>query len=147
MDEQTRPDASGRQPEPASPAGSAPLPQPTRPSAPARVPAPAPLPVLAAPGGPLERLVADGARTVGSGAVWAVGDARGTRGRGSTGALGQGPYARQEMGPETLFDLASVTKIVALWPCVGALRQVGRLPLDRPSAATGRPRPASRSAG
>ncbi|GAA2835436.1 serine hydrolase domain-containing protein [Kitasatospora sp. CM 4170] len=144
MDEQTRPDASGRQPEPASPAGSAPLPQPTRPSAPARVPAPAPLPVLAAPGGPLERLVADGARTVGSGAVWAVGDARGTRGRGSTGALGQGPYARQEMGPETLFDLASVTKIVALWPCVGALRQVGRLPLDRPlgsywPAAAGQP--------
>ncbi|MFD0277662.1 serine hydrolase domain-containing protein [Kitasatospora sp. NPDC127111] len=107
-------------------------------------PAPAPPAVLAAPGGELARLVAAGLPAVGSGAVWAVGDAGGRRGGGSVGVLGQGPYGRLEMGPDTVFDLASVTKVVALWPCAGALWQAGRLPLDVPigdywPAAAGQP--------
>ncbi|MER7701702.1 serine hydrolase domain-containing protein [Kitasatospora sp. NPDC097605] len=99
---------------------------------------------LAAPGGPLERLVANGLRAVGTGGVWSVGDAGGVRGRGRAGVLGQGPYGTRAMDHDTVFDLASVTKIVALWPCAGALRQAGRLPLDRPLGdywppAAGRP--------
>ncbi|MGW2375270.1 serine hydrolase domain-containing protein [Kitasatospora sp. NPDC001683] len=90
------------------------------------------LPALAGPGGELDRLVRDGARTAGAGAVWAVGDARGTLGGGSHGTLGQGPYARLAPGPDTLYDLASLTKIVSLWPCAGVLWQSGRLPLDEP---------------
>ncbi|MBD0691206.1 serine hydrolase domain-containing protein [Streptomyces sp. CBMA123] len=90
------------------------------------------LPALAAPGGELDRLVREGARTVGAGAVWAVGDAGGTLGGGSHGTLGQGPYARLTPGPGTRYDLASLTKIVALWPCAGVLWQSGRLPLDEP---------------
>ncbi|MFE4358385.1 serine hydrolase domain-containing protein [Kitasatospora sp. NPDC056800] len=93
------------------------------------------LPGLAAPGGELDRLVEDGARTVGAGAVWAVGDAGSALGGGGHGALGQGPYARQRPGPDTLYDLASLTKVVALWPCAGVLRQSGRLPLDEPLGA------------
>ncbi|MGV9263109.1 serine hydrolase domain-containing protein [Kitasatospora sp. NPDC003701] len=99
---------------------------------PRRAAAPDPPAVLAAPGGELERLVTAGLGGVGAGGVWAVGDAGGVRGRGGAGVLGQGPYGRLEMGPDTLFDLASLTKIVALWPCAGALWQAGRLPLDRP---------------
>ncbi|MFD8085775.1 serine hydrolase domain-containing protein [Kitasatospora sp. NPDC059722] len=95
-------------------------------------PAPDRLPALAAPGGALDRLVRAGARGVGAGAVWAVGDAGGTVGRGAHGPLGQGSYARLSPGPDTRYDLASLTKIVALWPCAGALWQAGRLPLDEP---------------
>ncbi|MFF7455554.1 serine hydrolase domain-containing protein [Kitasatospora sp. NPDC008115] len=99
---------------------------------------------LAAPGGPLERLVTTGLRAAGTGGVWSVGDADGVRGRGRCGVLGQGPYGARPMGHDTLFDLASVTKIIALWPCAGALWQAGRLPLDRPlhdywPSAEGRP--------
>ncbi|MFB7473416.1 serine hydrolase domain-containing protein [Kitasatospora sp. NPDC056184] len=105
---------------------------------------PAPLAELAAPGGPLDRLVAAGLRAAGTGGVWSVGDAGGVRGRGRTGVLGQGPYSERPMDHDTVFDLASVTKIVALWPCAGALWQAGRLPLDRPLGdywppAAGRP--------
>lgn len=90
------------------------------------------LPGPAAPGGELDRLVGEGARGVGTGAVWAVGDAGGTLGGGAHGALGQGPYAGRRPGPDTLHDLASLTKVVALWPCAGVLWQSGRLPLDEP---------------
>ncbi|MEV7598590.1 serine hydrolase domain-containing protein [Kitasatospora sp. NPDC089797] len=90
------------------------------------------LPALAAPGGELDRLVRAGAHAMGTGAVWAVGDARGALGGGRHGALGQGPYAGLRPGPDTRYDLASLTKIIALWPCAGALRQAGRLPLDEP---------------
>ncbi|MGY0460252.1 serine hydrolase domain-containing protein [Kitasatospora sp. cg17-2] len=99
---------------------------------------------LADPDGPLARLVAEGLRTAGTGGVWSVGDAGGVRARGRTGPLGRGPWAAREMDHDTVFDLASITKIVALWPCAGALRQSGRLPLDHPladywPAAAGRP--------
>lgn len=88
---------------------------------------------LAAPGGPVERLVLGRLRAVGVGVVWAVGDAGGVAGRGCAGVLGRAP-ADRPMADDTLFDLASLTKIVALWPCVGVLRQAGRLPLDEPLA-------------
>ncbi|MFC9331483.1 serine hydrolase domain-containing protein [Kitasatospora sp. NPDC057015] len=80
---------------------------------------------------PLVSLVRDGLRGVGTGAVWAVGGADGLHDEGAHGPLGReerGPA----MAPDTLFDLASLTKIVALWPCVGALRAAGLLPLDDP---------------
>lgn len=90
------------------------------------------LPGPAARGGELDRLVREGARTVGAGAVWAVGDADGPLGGGGHGVLGQGAYARLTPGADTLYDLASLTKIVALWPCAGVLWQEGLLPLDEP---------------
>ncbi|MFE2106284.1 serine hydrolase domain-containing protein [Kitasatospora sp. NPDC059463] len=104
----------------------------------------APLAELAAPGGPLDRLVGAGLRAAGTGGVWSAGDAGGVRGRGRAGVLGRGPHGARPMDHDTVFDLASLTKIVALWPCAGALRQAGRLPLDRPLGdywppAAGRP--------
>ncbi len=80
---------------------------------------------------PLSVLVRDGLRQVGTGAVWAVGDADGVRSEGWTGALGL-DRPDLAMGRDTVFDLASLTKIIALWPCVGALWAAGRLPLDEP---------------
>ncbi len=79
----------------------------------------------------LTALVLAGLRTVGTGAVWAVGGPEGVCGEGWTGVL-----ERDRPGPamtrDTVFDLASLTKIIALWPTVGALWTAGRLPLDEP---------------
>ncbi|MFG3226144.1 serine hydrolase domain-containing protein [Kitasatospora sp. NPDC048194] len=97
------------------------------------------LPALAAPGGAVDRLVRDGARAAGVGAVWALGDAGGTLGGAAHGVLGQGRYAHLSPGLDTLYDLASLTKIVALWPCAGVLWQSGRLPLDEPIGRWWRP--------
>ncbi|MET8622637.1 serine hydrolase domain-containing protein [Kitasatospora sp. NPDC004669] len=102
------------------------------------------LPALTRRDGELDLLVRDGVHIVGAGAVWAVGDADGTLGGGGHGVLGQGPYAEFTPGPDTRYDLASLTKIVALWPCAGALWQSGLLPLDEPlgrwwQPVTGRP--------
>ena len=80
---------------------------------------------------PLSALVQDGLQQVGTGAVWAVGDADGVRSEGWTGALGR-DHPHLAMGRDTVFDLASLTKIIALWPVLGALWSVGRLPLDEP---------------
>ncbi|WP_327674935.1 serine hydrolase domain-containing protein [Kitasatospora sp. NBC_00458] len=85
-----------------------------------------------------------GLAAVGVGGVWSVGDAGGVRGRGRYGVLGRGPHGAREADHDTVFDLASITKIVALWPCAGALWRDGRLPLDRPIGrywpeAAGRP--------
>ncbi|MFB6890456.1 serine hydrolase domain-containing protein [Kitasatospora sp. NPDC056327] len=96
------------------------------------------------PDGPLAPLVRTGLRRAGTGGVWSVGDAHGVRERGRAGVLGRGAHAGREMDHDTVFDLASLTKIIALWPCAGALRQSGRLPLDRPlrehwPAAAGHP--------
>jgi CubicO group peptidase (beta-lactamase class C family) len=77
------------------------------------------------------------------GAVWAFGDASGVAGRGTAGRLGSdendGP-----MGLDTLFDLASLTKVVALWAALGVIRADVRFSLDAPIAelwpeAAGRP--------
>ncbi|SEF13965.1 serine hydrolase domain-containing protein [Jiangella alba] len=67
------------------------------------------------------------------GAVWAVGDADGIRSQGAHGLLD--PAAPDgPMRLDTLFDLASLTKIVAVWSCVGTLWEDGTLNLDRPLA-------------
>ncbi|MFI6447641.1 serine hydrolase domain-containing protein [Kitasatospora sp. NPDC050543] len=81
--------------------------------------------------GPLTALVREGVRRAGVGAVWAAGGAEGIRAHGCSGPAGRGS-PRPAMAQDTVFDLASLTKIVALWPCVGALWQAGRLPLDDP---------------
>ncbi|MFE2725341.1 serine hydrolase domain-containing protein [Kitasatospora sp. NPDC059327] len=103
---------------------------------PGRSAAPRPPAGFAAPGGELARLMTAGLGRVGAGGVWAVGDAGGVVGVGAAGVLGQGPYEGLEMAADTLFDLASLTKVIALWPCAGVLWQAGRLPLDRPLAAS-----------
>ncbi|MFJ8740870.1 serine hydrolase domain-containing protein [Embleya sp. NPDC127516] len=87
----------------------------------------------------IERLVGTGVRErVYPGAVWALGDTEGTRAAGATGTLDPlGPTAagdRRLPAPDTIFDAASLTKIIAAWACVGALWEDGVLPLDAPLA-------------
>lgn len=65
------------------------------------------------------------------GAVWAVGDATGTIDRGATGLLDPA-HSDEPMGPDTVFDAASLTKIVAVWTTIGALWQDDHLDLDEP---------------
>ncbi|MGF1429539.1 serine hydrolase domain-containing protein [Kitasatospora sp. LaBMicrA B282] len=80
----------------------------------------------------VHRLLAAGVRDrVFPGAVWAVGDAAGLQDTGAVGLLDPGEPAAP-MLPGTLFDLASLTKIVAVWTAVGSCRQAGDLPLDEP---------------
>ena len=63
------------------------------------------------------------------GAVWAVGDADGITARGELGVLDPArPYVPMERG--TLFDLASLTKIIAVWALIGHLRDLDALTLD-----------------
>ncbi|WP_327067845.1 serine hydrolase domain-containing protein [Kitasatospora sp. NBC_01302] len=80
----------------------------------------------------IHRLLAEGVREhVYPGAVWAVGDAGG---RLTGGAVGVPDPRRPErpMRADTLFDLASLTKVLAVWSVLGALWEDGRLPLDQP---------------
>lgn len=67
------------------------------------------------------------------GAVWAFGDASGVAGHGVAGRLSRdandGP-----MRPDTLFDLASLTKVVAVWAALGAVRAEVAFSLDTPLA-------------
>ncbi|WP_432097282.1 serine hydrolase domain-containing protein [Streptomyces sp. bgisy100] len=80
----------------------------------------------------IKRLVGDGVRNkIYPGAVWATGDAAGMTAGGTTGVLDPTePDTR--MRPDTVFDIASLTKIVAVWATIGALWEDGRLPLDQP---------------
>jgi CubicO group peptidase (beta-lactamase class C family) len=65
------------------------------------------------------------------GAVWATGDAAGIIARGATGVLD--PARTDEpMGPDTVFDVASLTKILAVWTTIGTLWQDRDLDLDEP---------------
>ncbi|MEU9398317.1 serine hydrolase domain-containing protein [Streptomyces sp. NPDC048242] len=70
-------------------------------------------------------------RRVYPGAVWAVGDAAGTRDSGAVGLLHPGP-PDESMRPDTPFDLASLTKILAVWSVVGTLVEAGKLDLRAP---------------
>lgn len=80
----------------------------------------------------IRRLVDDGvSNRVYPGAVWAHGSADGVTAEGSTGLLDPGRPDRP-MLCDTLFDVASLTKILAVWTCVGALWQDGALDLDQP---------------
>ncbi|MEV1009841.1 serine hydrolase domain-containing protein [Streptomyces sp. NPDC049881] len=80
----------------------------------------------------IHHLLDDGVRDqVYPGAVWAVGDAAGTRADGAVGLLD--PTRPDEpMRADTIFDIASLTKIVAVWSVIGSLWEDGRLPLDEP---------------
>ncbi|MFJ8659825.1 serine hydrolase domain-containing protein [Streptomyces sp. NPDC093795] len=93
---------------------------------------------------PCERLLDDAVRAgVFPGAVWAAGDARSTLSAGAVGLLDPADPA----GPtrvDTLYDVASLTKILAVWAVIGTLVDAGKLDLTAPLGsfwpeAAGRP--------
>ncbi|MEV1176862.1 serine hydrolase domain-containing protein [Nonomuraea sp. NPDC049784] len=61
------------------------------------------------------------------GAVWAIGDAHTVLDRGAYGTLAPGQAA---MRLDTIFDVASLTKILAVWAVIGTLWHDQQLPLD-----------------
>ncbi|GGN71989.1 esterase [Streptomyces albiflavescens] len=78
----------------------------------------------------IERVVRSGvAEQIYPGTVWAVGDVHGVQ---VTGACGHrdASGAGRAMTDDVVFDLASLTKIVATWGAVGCLVEDGRLGLD-----------------
>lgn len=80
----------------------------------------------------IEQLLQDGVRNrVYPGAVWAVGNASGTTASGAVGLLD--PTRPDEpMRLDTVFDIASLTKIVAAWAVIGTLVEEGKLQLHTP---------------
>ncbi|MFD8778850.1 serine hydrolase domain-containing protein [Streptomyces sp. NPDC059916] len=80
----------------------------------------------------IEALLDEGVRDkVYPGAVWAVGDSLGIRASGATGVLDPDePEARMRL--DTVFDAASLTKILAVWSSIGALWEDSVLDLDAP---------------
>ncbi|MCZ0978598.1 serine hydrolase [Streptomyces diastatochromogenes] len=94
---------------------------------------------------PFERLLGEAARAgVYPGAAWAVGDARTTL---SAGAVGPLDPARPEEPtlPDTLFDVASLTKVLAVWGSSAPSSTPGSSTSAPRSARTGRrPRAAAR---
>jgi len=80
----------------------------------------------------IEQLLATGVRErIYPGAVWAIGDADITHASGTVGVLDPGK-PDEPMRPDTIFDVASLTKIIAVWASIGALWEDGTLPLDDP---------------
>ncbi|MFD6421345.1 serine hydrolase domain-containing protein [Streptomyces sp. NPDC060198] len=78
----------------------------------------------------IQALLDEGVRNkVYPGAVWAVGDSTGIRASGATGVLDP-DEPEQRMRLDTVFDAASLTKILAVWSSIGALWGDGRLDLD-----------------
>ncbi|MFD9824842.1 serine hydrolase domain-containing protein [Streptomyces violascens] len=65
------------------------------------------------------------------GAVWATGDADATRHTGAVGVLDPSE-PDQPMTYDTVFDVASLTKILAVWSTIGSLWEDGKLDLDAP---------------
>ncbi|MFI0776283.1 serine hydrolase domain-containing protein [Streptomyces sp. NPDC021212] len=80
----------------------------------------------------IEALLDEGVREkVYPGAVWAVGDAAHIHASGATGVLDPDePEVTMQL--DTTFDAASLTKILAVWSCIGALWEDGVLDLDTP---------------
>lgn len=80
----------------------------------------------------IENLLSEGVRDkVYPGAVWAVGDSGGVQAAGATGALNPDePDVRMRL--DTVFDAASLTKILAAWASIGALWEDSVLDLDAP---------------
>ncbi|MGW2594133.1 serine hydrolase domain-containing protein [Streptomyces sp. NPDC001515] len=80
----------------------------------------------------IENLLSEGVRDkVYPGAVWAVGDSGGVQACGATGAVDPDePDVR--MRRDTVFDAASLTKILAVWASIGALWEDSVLDLDAP---------------
>ncbi|MFE3167947.1 serine hydrolase domain-containing protein [Streptomyces sp. NPDC059224] len=80
----------------------------------------------------IEALLDQGVRDkVYPGAVWAVGDATGIRAQGTCGVLDP-DEPEVPMRTDTVFDAASLTKILAVWSSIGALWEDGALDLDQP---------------
>ncbi|GHI05799.1 serine hydrolase [Streptomyces cellostaticus] len=80
----------------------------------------------------IEALLDEGVRDkVYPGAVWAVGDATGILAQGATGVLDP-DEPDVPMRADTVFDAASLTKILAVWSSIGALWEDGTLDLDQP---------------
>ncbi|MEK2477120.1 serine hydrolase domain-containing protein [Streptomyces noursei] len=65
------------------------------------------------------------------GAVWATGDTTGTKANGAVGLLDP-TQPDQPMRLDTIFDVASLTKILAVWASIGTLVEDGKLQLDEP---------------
>ncbi|WP_328868698.1 beta-lactamase family protein [Streptomyces sp. NBC_00287] len=80
----------------------------------------------------IHQLIHDGVRDkVYPGAVWAVGDSQNTHASGTAGVLD--PTRPDEpMRHDTVFDVASLTKILAVWSSIGSLVEDGKLQLDTP---------------
>jgi CubicO group peptidase (beta-lactamase class C family) len=72
-------------------------------------------------------------RRVFPGAVWAVGGPDGVLAQGAAGLLDP-EDATRPMRADTLFDLASLTKIIAVWAAVGTLWENEQIDLDDPLA-------------
>ncbi|WP_327688165.1 serine hydrolase domain-containing protein [Streptomyces tubercidicus] len=80
----------------------------------------------------IKQLVTDGVRDkTYPGAVWAVGNATGTTAAGTAGVLDPAE-PDIPMQPDTVFDVASLTKILAVWSTIGTLWEDASLPLDDP---------------
>ncbi|MFE9850611.1 serine hydrolase domain-containing protein [Streptomyces sp. NPDC005576] len=78
----------------------------------------------------IQALLDEGVRNkVYPGAVWAVGDSTGILASGATGVLDP-DEPEHRMRLDTVFDAASLTKILAVWSSIGALWEDGRLDLD-----------------
>lgn len=80
----------------------------------------------------IEKLLHDGVRNkVCPGAVWAIGTADGTQASGAVGILDPAE-PDHPMRLDTVFDVASLTKILAVWSSIGTLVEDGKLQLDEP---------------
>ncbi|WP_329127311.1 serine hydrolase domain-containing protein [Streptomyces sp. NBC_01465] len=80
----------------------------------------------------IEQLLHDGVQAkVYPGAVWAAGDATESTASGAVGLLDPN-QPDQPMRLNTIFDVASLTKILAVWSTIGTLIEDGKLQLDQP---------------
>lgn len=80
----------------------------------------------------IEDLLQTGVREeVCPGAVWAVGDADGIQASGAVGLLDP-DRPDEPMRLDTVFDVASLTKILAVWSTIGTLSEEGKLDLHAP---------------
>lgn len=77
----------------------------------------------------IEQLLLEGVdQKIYPGAVWALGDADGTHHSGTCGLLDPADPT-QPMQLNTVFDIASLTKILAVWSVIGTLWEDGTLTL------------------
>ncbi|MGP4104162.1 serine hydrolase domain-containing protein [Nonomuraea sp. KM90] len=80
----------------------------------------------------IEHLLREGVHNkVYPGAVWAIGDADGTQLSGACGLLDP-TNPDHPMRLDTIFDVASLTKVLAVWSVIGALWEEQRLHLHAP---------------
>ncbi|MGW7170737.1 serine hydrolase domain-containing protein [Streptomyces sp. NPDC054884] len=78
----------------------------------------------------IHQLLQDGVRDkVYPGAVWAVGDSHGITASGTAGVLDP-ERPSEPMRHDTVFDIASLTKILAVWSTIGCLVEDGKVQLD-----------------